>query len=154
MRSEELKPAVQVEVVAAKEAHCWELAQNMDEEGRELIRKGWDVDPYQGLLAAYRTSSLCWTALVDGEVAAMFGCAGEFGDSGYPWLTTAPPIDKVKLRFIRQSKRYIDLMRKTHSDLEAYVHEDNKPLIGWLKWAGFDVGAGRRGEFLRCVYRH
>ena len=144
---------MRTEVIEAREAHCLELAQNMDEEGRVLIRKGWDVEPYQGLLAAFRTSSLCWTATVDGAVAAMFGCAGEFGGAGFPWLTTAPLIEKVKLRFIRQSRRYVDLMRRTHSSLGGYVHEDNLPLIGWLRWVGFDVGAGRRGEFLRCVCR-
>lgn len=146
-------PAVKAEVVDARIEHCSELAQNMDEDGRELIRRGWDVEPEQGLVAAYRTSSMCWTVMVDGKVAGMFGCAGEFGEIGFPWLTTAPDIEKVKLRFIRHSRRYVDLMRRTHHSLEGYVHEDNKPLIGWLKWVGFDVGAGRRGEFLRCVYR-
>ena len=145
---------MKVEVIEAKQSHCSDLARNLDDEGRALIWKGWDVDPLQGLTAAYGMSSLCWTVLIDGKVAAMFGCAGEFGEAGYPWLTTAPDMERIKLRFIRASGRYLDLMKKTHSQLESWVHEDNKPLLGWLKWAGFTVGAGRRGEFLRCVCRY
>ena len=140
------------EVAAALPRDCRALAEAMDEAGKDLIRRGWGVEPLKGLMEAYRTSALCWTIRIDGEVAGMFGCAGETGGVGYPWLTTAPALSKARLRFVRQSGRYIDEMRRRHTSLISFAHQDNKALIGWLKWSGFEI-EGRKGEFMICVYR-
>lgn len=139
-------------VVEACAAHCALLAEAMDEEGRELIRSGWGVEPQEGLLQAFRCSALCWTILVDGTPAGMFGCAGDEEGTGHAWLTTAPAIAKVRLRFIRQSRAYIEKMMERHGALMSYAHEKNKPLLAWLQWVGFRV-LHKEGEFLRCVYR-
>lgn len=140
------------DVVGALPRHCRALVEAMDEAGKDLIRQGWDVEPLEGLMSAFIASSLCWTIKIDGEVAGMFGCAGEPGGVGYPWLTTAPAIEKARLRFIRQSGRYIDEMRTRFTTLMSWCHKDNAPLLAWLKWSGFEV-EGRTGEFLKCVYR-
>lgn len=145
---------LRTEVIEAREEHCAELAAALDDAGRELIREGWDIDPEAGLRWSWAASDregLCWTVLVDGEVAAMFGCIDRGDGTGFPWLTTAPAMERVKLRFIRQSRAYLDRMLARFPRIEGWAHEENKALIGWLKWAGFTVGAGRLGRFLRCV---
>ena len=137
-------------VVEAESAHCRLLADAMDEAGREMIRRYWRMEPAEALGQALRSSPLCWTILVDGSVAGMFGCSGGEDGTGYAWLTTAPPIEKVRLRFIRRSRQYIDRMLQRHGTLVSYAHVENRPLLAWLQWSGFRV-EGREGDFLKCV---
>ena len=137
-------------VVEAERAHCRLLAEAMDEAGREMIRRYWGVEPAEGLERSFEASSLCWTILVDGRVAGMFGCSGDEGGTGYAWLTTAPDIEKVRLRFIRRSRGYIERMLQRHGTLVSYAHVENRPLLAWLQWSGFRV-EGREGDFLKCV---
>ena len=137
-------------VVEAERAHCRLLAEVLDDEGRNLIRKYWGVEPAEGLEQAYARSPLCWTILVEGKPAGMFGCSGDEGGTGYAWLTTAPDIEKVRLRFIRQSRGYIDRMLQRHGTLVSWAHVENRPLLAWLQWSGFRV-EGREGDFLKCV---
>ena len=100
--------------------------------------------------AARASAKNARTALVDGSVAGMFGCSGGEGGTGYAWLTTAPDIEKVRLRFIRQSRGYIDRMLQRHGTLISWAHVENRPLLAWLQWSGFRV-EGREGDFLKCV---
>ena len=137
-------------VVEAERAHCRLLAEALDEEGRNLIRKYWGIEPAEGLERSFEASSLCWTILVDGRTAGMFGCSGGEDGTGYAWMTTAPDIKKVRLRLIRQGRQYIDRMLQRHGALVCYAHVENRPLLAWLQWSGFRV-EGREGDFLKCV---
>jgi len=116
-----------------------ELAGVISPEAANFLRVGWDVEPEAGIASAFKLSgALCWTARVDGEMAAMFGCApGGLWGTGCPWLVTAPALERAKIRFIRQSRPYIALMLDTYPLLRAYVYRGNRPLIAWMKWAGF-----------------
>ena len=137
-------------VVEAERAHCRLLAEAMDEAGRAMIRRYWGIEPAEGLERSFEASSLCWTILVDGRVAGMFGCSGGEGGTGCAWMTTAPDIEKVRLRFIRRSRQYIDRMLQRHGTLISWAHVENRPLLAWLQWSGFRVEE-REGDFLKCV---
>ncbi len=127
------------DVVRARSEHCRLLAEALDEPAADFIRLGWDVEPMEGLLKAYGASTLCWSAFLDGRIVAMFGCAHGFMPGvGAPWLVTAPEIERVKLRFIRQSRPYVREMLGRYPILSAYVYRGNKPLIGWMRWMGFE----------------
>ena len=127
---------MKTEVITAKLQHCAELAANLDEAGRDLIINNWDVAPEDGITDSFKASPLCWTILVDNKVAGMFGCT----DDGNAWLTTAPEIEKVKLRFVRQSRPYIKQMAEyCGGGLVSYAHKDNQLLLRWLEWSGFDI---------------
>lgn len=137
------------EVREARLEDCRFLAERLDDEGRSFIRRYWDVEPMSGLVASFEKSVLCWSILIDGQAAGMFGCT----DEGLVWLTTAPEIGKAKLRFIRQSGPYIQkMLEKCGGHMYALAHKDNVLLIRWLEWAGFEI-VGRQGDFRICVYR-
>ena len=53
-------------------------------------------------------------------------------------MVTAPEIERVKLRFIRRSRPYVREMLGRYPILSAYVYRGNKPLIGWMRWMGFE----------------
>ena len=145
-----MQKKIEGRVVEAERTHCRLLADAMDEAGREMIRKYWGIEPVEGLEQAYARSPLCWTILVEGKPAGMFGCSGDEGGTGYAWLTTAPDVAKVRLRFIRRSRQYIDRMLQRHGVLTSWAHEENKSLLAWLQWSGFRVEE-REGDFLKCV---
>lgn len=142
---------MKTEVIKTELRHCAELAANLDEAGRDLIINNWDVAPEEGITDSFKASPLCWTILVDNKVAGMFGCT----EDGNAWLTTAPEIEKVKLRFVRQSMPYIKQMAEyCGGGLVSYAHKDNQLLLRWLEWSGFDI-VGRMGDFEICVWpRH
>jgi len=146
-----MQKKIEPQVVEAERVHCRLLAEAMDEAGCEMIRRYWGVEPAEGLERSFEVSSLCWTILVEGRVAGMFGCSGGEGGTGCAWLTTAPDIEKVRLRFIRQSRGYIDRMLQRHGTLVSYAHVENRPLLAWLQWSGFRVEE-REGDFLKCVF--
>ena len=140
-------------VIEAKPEHCRALAAKLDAaEGYpwngDFIREHWDIEPEQGLLSSLEGSPLCWSILIDGEIAGMFGCM----EDGQVWLTTAPAIDRAKLRFIRQSRPYIEKMAARLGGVYGCAHRDNQPLIQWLKWCGFKKEA-EQGAFEIWVYR-
>lgn len=138
---------MKTEVIEAKEEHCGLLAAAMDDAGRDFIRRYWDVEPKSGLIGAFRDSALCWSILVDGEIVGMFGCTNE----GQAWMTTAPGIERAKLRFIRQSGPYIQkMLDECGGSLYALAHHGNILLLKWLEWAGFEI-VGRQGDFELCV---
>ena len=144
---------MRTEVIPAEAEHCRLLAEaiNGAEDypwGRDFILEHWDVEPEQGLEDSLERSPLCWSILVDGELAGMFGCM----EDGQAWITTGPAIDRVKLRFIRQSKPYIEKMAERFGKVYACAHSDNAPLIHWLRWTGFEY-AGQEGVFEIWVYQ-
>ena len=135
------------EVVKAELKHCTELAANLDAAGREFIMEHWETEPEQALINSFNISKLCWTILLDGKAVGMFGCT----EDGNAWLTTSPDInDKTAVRFVRQSKRYIEQMRDYCGGLVSYAHKDNQRLIKWLVWSGFEI-VGSMGDFEICV---
>ena len=71
-----MQKKIEPQVVEAERAHCRLLAEALDEAGGEMIRKYWGIEPAEGLERSFEASSLCWTILVNGRVAGMFGCAG------------------------------------------------------------------------------
>jgi hypothetical protein len=141
------------------------MADAMTEGDKELLRVGWGVgNPEQGLLLALRISPLCWSAFLenedemDGEIVAVFGCAdGEEPGLGVPWLVTGRGIERVKLRFVRQSLNYAAKIFERYEVLVCHAHKENTALVGWIRWLGFeteDLGNGFvRGVLDKCAYR-
>lgn len=131
---------------------CEALFDNMSDSERAIFTKHWGVDPLFGLRQAYEMSVLCWTIWVDGKASGIVGvCEGEEPEVGHPWLVTGQGIEKVKLRFIRNTKPYMEQMVARFPVLVAYAREDNTQLVGWLKFNKFKIEPYGEG-FVRCVY--
>ena len=121
---------VDTDVVRSRPEHCRLLADALDEPAANFLRLGWSVEPLDGLIKAFRSSTLCWSAFLDGKIAAMFGCApGSMPGTGSPWLVTAPEIERVKLRFIRQSRGYARQMLERYPILSAYAYGKPEPTL-------------------------
>lgn len=136
------------EVRIALERDCFLLVANMSREEKAFIRRHWGVTPMKGLKQSLASSPQCWSIFVDEDIAGMFGCTEE----GVVWLSTAPTLWKARIRFIRQSRKYINQMLKRHERLVGFVHEENRLLLQWLKWCGFEEQEPL-GVFRVCVLR-
>lgn len=91
-----------------------------------------------------RASELCWAIRVDGELAAIAGCApgGTLTDPcGVPWLLGTALIPKHRRILNRLSRVYIAKMLAAFPRLMNAVHTDNTIAVRWLRQSGFKLEA-------------
>ena len=88
-------------------------------------------------------STLCYAAVLKGELACIFGVAPLGGsllaDEGVPWLLGTPVMTKRARSVIRLARGYIEQMLQTHGKLLNFVDARNTKAIGWLKRMGFQL---------------
>ena len=95
------------------------------------------------LRASFRSSLMPpKVALVDGEVAAMWGVGGDvLSETGEPWLLTGTACDRVPVSFLRIAKAELALMLAIKPHLENYVAADYPKAIRLLEGLGFVIDA-------------
>lgn len=86
-------------------------------------------------------SVLCWTGLVDGELAAIFGVApvNMLAGIGSPWMLGTPVLDRHQRILVRRTPEYISRMLKAFPHLANYVHANNTTSVRWLRRLGFTL---------------
>jgi hypothetical protein len=103
--------------------------------------EGWGLCWKHTLHALYRDSATKRVALVDGEVAAIWGVQGPvMSDDAAPWLFTTPAVERAKLAFFRETKREIEAMLVTHRRLRAYVLASYEQSLRFFHAMGFSFG--------------
>ena len=97
--------AAEIVVRPSVVADVYRLAASLRDSNRdEIVDLG--LDPRVALRANFRMAMLRRTYLVDGEVAAMTGlCGSLLGDIGFPYLMTAPPVERVPVAFLKLARR-------------------------------------------------
>jgi hypothetical protein len=99
-----------------------------------------------------RRSVLCWTGLVDGELAAVIGVTpiNLLAGVGSPWMLGTPVLDRHQRVLIRRTPDYIASMLQVFPHLVNFVHARNLTSVRWLARLGFavypPVPYGPRGE--------
>lgn len=109
-------------------------------------------DMLAGIEDSVRRSPMCWTAFIDGELAAILGCGviSLMGGVGSPWMLGTPVLDRHSRVLVRETPVYIGRMLNAFPHLLNYVHTDNVTSKRWLRRLGFTlhkaVPYGARGE--------
>jgi hypothetical protein len=102
------------------------------------------VDLRECIADGVQNSDLCWTGLVDGKVAAIFG-ARPLGSLLNPvaavWLLGTPVLTANRRAFARHAPRYIRQMLQAYPHLVNCVHAENAPAVRFLRHHGFTLGA-------------
>ena len=114
-----------VEFRAPTEADIADLAANMREQDVVEVRACGRTDLHAAIAEQVRRSAMCWACFVDGELAAIFGCApgGSMLDpTGVPWLLGTDLIPKHRRIFVRVSPPYIARMLAAFPRLSNAVH--------------------------------
>jgi hypothetical protein len=99
------------------------------------------ITPRRALWRSWRGSLVARAALVDGELAALWGVGGcPLGAVGQPWLLTAPPVERAKVAFLREARREVAQMLVLFPRLAGYVDARYEGAIWLLGAVGFTVG--------------
>lgn len=74
----------------------------------------------------------------NGRPAGIFGINTEniLGRSATIWMLSTDDLDKIGVRFLKNSRWFVDYMLEYYPFLENYVHEKNVKSIEWLKFLG------------------
>ena len=129
-----------IEVVESIFSHAYDLNLHLREKDRqEILAFGMPVR--RSVYNCYRKACYRKTALIDGNVAAMWGVAGTpLSLVGTPYLLTGDLVTKVSpLVFVRIYKQEVSEMLSLFPRLENYVHADYEEAIKLLKISGFSI---------------
>lgn len=98
-----------------------------------------------GIVASVNRSLMCWTGLVDGEVAAIIGVSplSVLGGVGSPWMLGTPVLDRHARILVRKTPDYIDRMLAAFPHLINFVHAKNTTSVRWLRRLGFTLHAAQ-----------
>ena len=131
--------------------HVYDLAANLrlaDES--EILGSGNGVK--RSLWRAYRNSVLCKSAVIDGEVAAMWGLClnmrpglSLLSDLGVPWLHTTAAGERLPVSFVKVAKAELAAMKALRPRLENHVAASYAQAIKFLRLIGFTVEAPAAG---------
>lgn len=56
------------------------------------------------------------------------------------WLASTPLLEKHKIAFLRNSKKFVDWCVQTHGVVGGTVAKSNIRAQNWLRWLGFSLG--------------
>src|ERR1700734_3016539 len=127
-----------IEIVPATEAHARELLTRLLAADRaEITAAG--IRPGRAVLSSWRRAVVRKTALVDGDVAAVWGVTGVLlGSVGNPWLLTGAACERVSaLRFARIYRDEAREMLSVFPRLENFVDATYVGAVRMLTLAGF-----------------
>ena len=141
---------VKIEIRPTQAGDAEALAAALRESDRaELAAVGFD-DMLAPIAGSVGVSTLCWTALVDDQVACVLGVSPLEGDTGSPWMLGTPLLDQHARVLVRKTPEYIDRMLGAFPHLLNYVHAGNATSVRWLRRLGFTLAEpqpyGARGE--------
>lgn len=132
-------------VEPATPEHVYALAAKLrPEDCAEIVGSG--NSPKKALWRGYRNSVMCETAMVDGEIAAMWGlCVGFvpglslLGNIGRPWLLTSAAVERVPFAVVREARRAVTGMLTVKPMLENYVLASYTRAVRLVRLVGFTV---------------
>ena len=134
------------------------LKHNMRKQDVEEIWLSHHYTPEQAMDFTIQKTIFSLTVRIQDRPVVMFGVNGEtvLGDKGVVWMLATPEIDKIKLRFMRHSRQYIDMMMEFYPYLYNFVHVKNRVSIAWLRKLGakFDTAKphGKEQALFRYFY--
>ncbi len=114
------------------------LSTRLRESDREEILASNNVKPYEALSIGLKESVLCLTVENNKEVIFMFGINAEDLTSNHAiiWMLASDKIDSIQHRFLRHSRRFINIFLDMYPNLENYVAKKNVKSLEWLRRCG------------------
>lgn len=109
------------------------------------VRAYGHADPVRACQRSVACSVLCWSAFINGELAAILGCAplSLVSGIGSPWMLGTPVLDAHARVLVRTTPGYIAKMLQAFPHLVNHVHTENVTSVRWLRRLGFTVHAAQ-----------
>lgn len=117
------------------------LAMHLREEDKKEIWRSHHQTPQTALLEGFNNSTLCLAVEYKRNPIGMFGVVPQtiLGRKAAIWLLGSPEIEKIQRAFLKQSRRFINLMLDYYPFLQNWVDAENLKSIQWLKWLKADI---------------
>ena len=115
------------------------LAANLRASDRAELQAVGFLDALAPIADSVVTSSLCWSAFADGELACILGVAPLGEQTGAPWMLGTPLLDTQARVLVRETPRYIGAMLEVFPHLLNFVHAQNRTSVHWLRRLGFTL---------------
>lgn len=133
------------------------VAEKMRESDRQEIWASNHLFAGEALEKGIDKSIYCKT-VVNGNPIAIFGICPQYllGHRATIWMLGTEDLGKIKIRFLRHCREYINAMLEYYEYLDNYVDVRNAVSIAWLKFLGakFDKpqAYGVDGELFQHFY--
>lgn len=134
------------------------VASNMCEADILELQLSDGLSPFDALSRACKESTEAYTIVgSDGELLGMFGLSYVDDLVGSPWMLSTGKLSNYYVKFLRQSRQWVEDANNRRGVLVNYVHAENDNAIKWLRFLGFSfirkVGYGASNapfyEFVR-----
>lgn len=126
-----------IRVRQAREEDIESIAEKMRQGDKDEIWASNHLAPQDALRLGMESSVYC-RVVENGSPIAMFGICPVtiIGDHAVIWLLGTDGLDKIKIKFLRNCKSYIDTMLSMYSYLDNHVDVRNVKSIAWLRFLG------------------
>lgn len=116
------------------------LARNL-RDGDRLEVTSLGLSPMVALRKSFQHAIIRRTAIVDDQIAAMWGMGGTMlSNVGYPWMLTAPAVERVPVGFFREARSGVLEMLRLRNRLEGHVAAQYTCACRFLTALGFELG--------------
>lgn len=130
-------------VVEAEGWHIPLIAEDVREADRVELWLQARSNPLDAMEQGCRRSVLCFTCLIDGEPAAMFGVTPYVTllGQGVPWMVGSNRLMAWagQRALLALAPAYVAQMQAAFPMLINAVHDDNVAAKRWLRWLGFHL---------------
>lgn len=127
------------QIVLTERAHVAELGGNLRAADRSELESA-GMTGQRALWRSWRAAYYSSTAIVDGEVAAIWGVGGSpMGRVGRPWLLTSPAAEGAKRAFVRVGRTEVGKMLGIYPEMRGFVDSRYKGALRLLQTLGFDL---------------
>lgn len=130
---------IEYRIVPCRLSHLREIVRTMRADDRAEFEMA-GLNPKHRLYALHRMTMQPKTALVDGEVAAVWGDAASIlASEGLMWMITAPCIERVPLAFFREARREIARISEYRQSLRSCIGGPYSRAIRFFTMLGFTI---------------
>lgn len=130
----------QIEIIDTIPSHIRSMVECMKEQLKTTAFM-LGISPQKALWKSYKQSIFSKTAFINGEIAAIWGCAGDVvGEKGIPWLICSPAVEDYPFRVMFVFRQELNNMLRMFSILEDFVDESDEKVKRMLKITGFIIG--------------
>jgi len=127
------------QIIEARHEHVWRLAGCLRDEDRAFAAAA-GFAPRDLLFRMWRDSPYRRVAIIDGQVAALWGCYGMLlSPVGEAWLMTGPEIERLPIAFVREARRELAAILESKTELVMAVDARSERAKRFLQMLGFQL---------------
>lgn len=128
-------------VEPATMSHMNQIADRLRKGDRSEI-EATGFTPRRLLRSLWKNSHVRRTGFVDGEIAAVWGCAGVLlSPVGEMWLFTTPAVERVPMAFVKVARAEMSAILETKAVLVSSCLATYVQSVRLWKMLGFEMGA-------------